>query len=84
VLDDFTQSFKNFKDGFFRVRVLAGGRSSYYDGGGYPKFSFYWTESPSRLEAVSKEILDVDSRRGWRCWRGCRLGFMGSGLCVAI
>jgi len=41
LLDGFTQSFKKFKDDFFLVRVLAGGRSSYYDDGGFPKIPFY-------------------------------------------
>ena len=31
LLDGFTQSFKKFKDGFFRVRVLSAGRLLHYD-----------------------------------------------------
>jgi len=62
-LDDFTQSFKKFKDGFFRVRILTAGRLLYCDENGFPKFLFYWTEAPARLDAVSKDGLDANSRR---------------------
>ena len=41
LLDDFTQSFKKFKDGFFRVRILTDGRLLYCDENGFPKFPFY-------------------------------------------
>ena len=63
VLDGYTQSFKKFKDGFFRVRLLNGGRALYYDERGSPRFPFYWTETPARLDALSKDMLDVESRR---------------------
>ena len=63
LFDGFTQSFKKFKDGFFRVRVLPAGRLLYYDDGGRPKFPFYWTSAPARRDALAKEALDVDSRR---------------------
>jgi len=63
LLDGFTQSFKKFKDGFFRVRVLPAGRLVYYDDEGRPKFPFYWTSAPARRDALAKEALDADSRR---------------------
>ena len=63
LLDGFTQSFKKFKDGFFRVRILSAGRLLYCDEDGFPKFPFYWTGAPARLDAVSKDGLDVKSRR---------------------
>jgi len=63
LLDGFTQSFKKFKDGFFRVRLLNGGRALYYDECGSPRFPFYWTEMPARLDALSKDMLYVESRR---------------------
>ena len=46
------------------MQLLAGGRSLYYDDGGLPKFPFYWTETPACLDAMSKDRLDFDSRRG--------------------
>jgi len=63
LLDGFTQSFKQFKEGFFRVQVLGSGWSLYYDDEGIPKFPFYWIEAPTRLDAVSKDMLDGDSMR---------------------
>jgi len=63
LLDGFTQLFKKFKDGFFRVRVLPAGRRVYYDDEGRPIFPFYWTSAPARRDALPKEALDADSRR---------------------
>ena len=63
LLDDFTQSFKKFKDGFFQVRVLLAGRLLYNDDEGQPKFLFYWMSVLARRDAVVKEALDADSRR---------------------
>jgi len=48
VLDGFTQSFKNFKDGFFRVGMEVEEQP---------------TDSPRKLELTAKEALDVASRR---------------------
>ena len=62
LLDGFTQSFKKFKDDFFRVRVLSAGRLLYYDDEGRQKFPFYWMGAPARRDAVAKEALDADSR----------------------
>ncbi|QCE06756.1 hypothetical protein DEO72_LG9g1770 [Vigna unguiculata] len=39
------------------------GWSLYYDDEGIPKFPFYWIEAPTRLDAVSKDMLDGDSMR---------------------
>jgi len=63
LLDGFTRSFKKFKDGFYRVRVLLAGRLLYYDNEGQLKFLFYWMSVPARRDAVVKEALDADSRR---------------------
>jgi len=63
VLDGFTQSFKNFKDGFFRVRMEVGHEPWYLDGAGVARFPLYWTSSPTKLEVVSRDMLDASSRR---------------------
>jgi len=48
VLDGFTKSFKNFKDGFFRVSMEVGRRPLYLDEGGAARFQLYWTSSPTK------------------------------------
>ncbi|QCD82373.1 hypothetical protein DEO72_LG2g2709 [Vigna unguiculata] len=45
-LDAFTQSFKHFKDGFFKVVVKPAGRSHFYTVDGNTKFLFFWTGNP--------------------------------------
>ena len=40
-LDAFTQSFKHFKDGFFKVVVKQAGRSHFYTADDNTKFSFF-------------------------------------------
>jgi len=45
------------------VHILAVGRLLYYDNNGFPKFPFYWTETPTCLDAISKDMLDADSMR---------------------
>jgi len=63
VLDGFTQSFKNFKNGFFRVSMEAGNEPWYLDEAGVARFLLYWTSSPTKWELVSKDTLDVANRR---------------------
>jgi len=45
-LDAFTQSFKHFKDSFFKVVVKEPGRSYFYNEDGSTKFPFSWTDNP--------------------------------------
>ncbi|QCE03630.1 hypothetical protein DEO72_LG8g1655 [Vigna unguiculata] len=58
-LDTFTQSFKHFKDGFFKVVVKQGGRSHFYTNDGSTKFPFYWTGNPWRYKGMAREELSV-------------------------
>jgi len=66
-LDAFSQSFKHFKDGYFKVMVKEEGRSHFLNVDGSTKFPFSWTGSPSRykdmgtdeLLAVDKEVVKV-------------------------
>jgi len=46
MLDAFSQSFKHFKDGFFKVVVKYMGRSHFYNEEGSTKFPFSWTDNP--------------------------------------
>ena len=66
-LDPFTQSFKHFKDGFFKVVVKEGGRPYFFNVDGSTKFPFSWTGNPWRykdmkpdeLSATDKEVVEV-------------------------
>ena len=66
-LDAFSQSFKHFKDGYFKVVVKEEGRSHFLNVDGSTKFLFSWTGSPSRykdmgideLSMVDKEVVEV-------------------------
>ena len=66
-LDAFSQSFKHFKDGYFKVVVKEDGRSHFLNADRSTKFPFSWTGSPSRykdmgtdeLSAADKEVVEV-------------------------
>ncbi|QCD89124.1 hypothetical protein DEO72_LG4g62 [Vigna unguiculata] len=61
-LDAFTQSFKHFKDGFFKVVVKEGGRSHFLNVDGSTKFSFSWTSNPWRCEDMNTDELSAADR----------------------
>jgi len=84
LLDGFTQSFKKFKDGFFRVRVLPVGRLLYYDDEGRPKFPFYWMSAPAVGTRWLRRLWMWIAEGWWRCWRCYRLGCRGNGLFAVI
>ena len=54
-LDAFTQSFKHFKDGFFKVVVKQVGPSHFYTSDGGTKFPFFWTDNPWRYKGMERE-----------------------------
>ncbi|QCE10973.1 hypothetical protein DEO72_LG10g2206 [Vigna unguiculata] len=59
------QSFKHFKDGYFKVVVKEGGKAYFLNAEGNAKFPFSWTNNPSRykdmgmgeLSAGDKEVV---------------------------
>ena len=65
--DAFSQSFKHFKDGYFKVVVKEEGRSHFLNADGSTKFPFSWTGTPSRykdmgtdeLSAGDKEVVEI-------------------------
>ncbi|QCD92926.1 hypothetical protein DEO72_LG5g995 [Vigna unguiculata] len=61
-LKAFTQSFKHFKDVFFRVVVKKLGRSYFYNNDGSTKFPFSWTDNPQRYKDMKREKLLVANR----------------------
>jgi len=66
-LDAFSQSFKYFKDGYFKVVVKEEGMSYFLNVDGSTKFPFSWTGSLSRnkdmgtdeLSTADKEVVEV-------------------------
>jgi len=66
-LDAFSQSFKHFKDGYFKVVVKKEGKSHFLNAYESTKFPFSWTGSPCRykdmgtdeLSAADKEVVEV-------------------------
>ena len=58
-LDAFTQSFKHFKDGLFKVVVKPAGQPHFYTADGNNKFLFFWTDNPWRYKVISREDLSV-------------------------
>jgi len=57
-LDVFTQSFKHFKDRFFKVVVKEGGRSYFLNANGSTKFPFSWTGNP-----YHRDVKNIRTRR---------------------
>jgi len=47
LLASYTQSFKRFKTGFFKVVIRSAGAGYFYFENGEPKFPFYWTKHPT-------------------------------------
>ena len=58
-LDTFTQSFKHFKDEFFKVVVKEGGRPYFFNDDGSTKFPFSWTDNPWRYKDMKPDELSV-------------------------
>jgi len=57
-----TESFKHFKDGFFKVVVKEPGRSYFYNDDGNTKFPFSWTDNPWRYKDMKREKLSRADR----------------------
>jgi len=66
-LDTFSQSFKHFKNGYFKVVVKGEGKPYFLNADGSTKFPFSWTGTPSRykdmgmdeLSAGDKEVVEI-------------------------
>ena len=62
-LNAFSQSFKHFKDGYFKVVVKEEGRSYFLNADGSTKFLFSWTGTLSRYKDMGiDELLAVDKK----------------------
>jgi len=61
-LDAFSQSFKHFKDGYFKVVVKEGGNAYFLNADGSPKFPLSWTNNPSRYKDMGMDELSVGDK----------------------
>jgi len=61
-LEAFTQSFKHFKDEFFKVVVKEPRRSYFYNTDGSTKFPFNWTDNPWHYKDMKREKLLLADR----------------------
>jgi len=61
-LDAFSQSFKHFKDGYFKVVVKEGGEPYFLNADGSTKFPFSWTNNPSRYKDMGVEELSAGDK----------------------
>ncbi|QCE14410.1 hypothetical protein DEO72_LG11g1410 [Vigna unguiculata] len=58
----FSQSFKHFKDGYFKVVVKEGGKAYFLNVDGSTKFPFSWTSNPSRYKDMGMEEFSVGDK----------------------
>jgi len=61
-LDAFSQFFKHFKDGYFKVVVKEGGKAHFLNADGSTKFPFSWTSNPSRYKDMGMEVLSAGDK----------------------
>ncbi|KAL2331747.1 hypothetical protein Fmac_019328 [Flemingia macrophylla] len=64
LLESFTSSYKNFKNGFFRVSIPEEGRKYFFDNVGTPLFPLSWTRKPRRCDGYNVEDLTLTERVG--------------------
>jgi len=58
----FSQSFKHFKDEYFKVVVKEEGKSHFLNAHGSTKFPFSWTGTPSRYKDMGTDELSVGDK----------------------
>ena len=61
-LDAFSQSFKHFKDGYFKVVVKEEGKAHFLNTDGSTKFPFSWTGNPSRYKDMRMDELSTGDK----------------------
>ncbi|QCD83025.1 hypothetical protein DEO72_LG2g3367 [Vigna unguiculata] len=61
-LDASSQSFKHFKDGYFKVVVKEGGKAYFLNADGNAKFPFSWTNNPSRYKYMGMDELSAGDK----------------------
>ncbi|KOM33225.1 hypothetical protein LR48_Vigan01g278100 [Vigna angularis] len=60
LLELYSQSYRGFKDKFFKVLILDSGRTHFFDEDGNPKFPLYWTQDPLRFTSWAEDKMTID------------------------
>jgi len=58
LLASYTQSFKRFKTGFFKVIIRSAGAKYFYFDDATPKFPFYWTKTPHHISHLAERVFN--------------------------
>ncbi|QCE07038.1 hypothetical protein DEO72_LG9g2054 [Vigna unguiculata] len=61
-LDTFSQSFKHFKDGYFKVVVKEEGKPYFLNADGSTRFPFSWTGTPYRYKDMGTDELSTGDK----------------------
>ncbi|KOM31885.1 hypothetical protein LR48_Vigan01g144100 [Vigna angularis] len=60
LLELYLQSYRGFKNKFFKVSILDSGRRHFFDGEGNPKFPLYWTKEPLRFTSWAEDKMTTE------------------------
>lgn len=56
----FNSSYKDFKSNFCKIATQEPGRPKYFFDDGRPRFPFYWTQDPNRVDSWAKSDITED------------------------
>ncbi|KOM47424.1 hypothetical protein LR48_Vigan07g112800 [Vigna angularis] len=59
LLELYSQSYRGFKDKFFKVSILDSRRTYFFDEDGSPKFPLYWTQDPLRFTSWAEDKMTI-------------------------
>ncbi|KOM56478.1 hypothetical protein LR48_Vigan10g237000 [Vigna angularis] len=60
LLELYLQSYRGFKEKFFKVSITDAGRRFFFDGEGNPRFPLYWTQDPLRFTSWSEDNMTIE------------------------
>ncbi|KOM56232.1 hypothetical protein LR48_Vigan10g212400 [Vigna angularis] len=60
LLELYLQSYRGFKEKFFKVLITDAGRRYFFGGEGNPKFPLYWTQDPLRFTSWSEDKMTIE------------------------
>ncbi|KOM55427.1 hypothetical protein LR48_Vigan10g131900 [Vigna angularis] len=60
LLELYLQSYRGFKEKFFKVSILESGRTYFFDEDGNPKFPLYWTQDPLKFTLWDEDKMTIE------------------------